>query len=158
MPLSGPRARQSKSAYQNQQLSSATVDWSFIVCTTGLVPVQMVLCMTQIQMTQNGLWNNKNPYAVRTMSLWEAASQRKDFCLAQTVSVSEADTIITIKSWQQCPAQDGSGVIWLFAHSTVDLHVERVVLGFRVLEISRVAFTPTFLLFSQNLLFLTYRN
>ena len=78
MPLSGPRARQSKSAYQNQQLSSATVDWSFIVCTTGLVPVQMVLCMTQ-----NGLWNNKNPYAVRTMSLWEAASQRKDFCLAQ---------------------------------------------------------------------------
>ena len=87
MPLSGPRARQSKSAYQNQQLWSAKVDWSFIVCTTGLVPVQMVLCMTQ-----NGLWKNKKPYAVRTMSLWEAASQRKDFCLAQTVSVSEADT------------------------------------------------------------------
>ena len=95
MPLSGEFPKSEclpNPVTSNCSLQQWTVDWSFIVCTTGLVPVQMVLCMTQIQMTQNGLWNNKNPYAVRTMSLWEAASQRKDFCLAQTVSVSEVDT------------------------------------------------------------------
>ena len=76
-----------------------------------------------------GIVEYKNPYAVREMTLRDAATQRKDFCLAVN-DQSHLSLKRTHNYYYQVQAtMSCTGRKWcdFVVHTTVDFHVERIV-------------------------------
>ena len=74
------------------------------------------------------------------------------------ICLSSTHTTITTKSRQPCPAQDGSGVILLFAQQLIFMLSELCLIQSSGSQPCIASTLSTSLLYSQNLLFLVYRK